>query len=317
MANNKDCDFRTSIGGQALIEGILMRGPKKQAIVCRTAEGLVEKVDELKLLKDKYPIFGWPFIRGCVTFIDSMIKGMQALTYSAELVPVEDQEPDKLDQWIEKHFEAEKASKIVIGTAVVLGIALALFLFIFLPTLIVGLIKPLTQNLVIRNLSEGVVKIIILLCYMRLCSCVSDVKRLFSYHGAEHKTIFCYEAGEELTVENVRKQGRFHPRCGTSFMFVLIIIATIVSSIVFSIIDITNPFLRMLAHLILLPLVVGISYEFNRWAGRHDGPITRILVAPGLWLQNFTTFEPDDSMMEVGIKALELVLPEKQGEDAW
>ena len=163
MKKNKDCSFRTSIGGQALIEGILMRGPKKQAIVCRTAEGLVEKVDELKLLKDKYPIFGWPFIRGCVTFIDSMIKGMQALTYSAELVPVEDQEPDKLDQWIEKHFEAEKASKIVIGTAVVLGIALALFLFIFLPTLIVGLIKPLTQNLVIRNLSEGVVKIIILL----------------------------------------------------------------------------------------------------------------------------------------------------------
>ena len=208
MANNKDCDFRTSIGGQALIEGILMRGPKKQAIVCRTAEGLVEKVDELKLLKDKYPIFGWPFIRGCVTFIDSMIKGMQALTYSAELVPVEDQEPDKLDQWIEKHFEAEKASKIVIGTAVVLGIALALFLFIFLPTLIVGLIKPLTQNLVIRNLSEGVVKIIILLCYMRLCSCVSDVKRLFSYHGAEHKTIFCYEHGKPLTVENVRTESR-------------------------------------------------------------------------------------------------------------
>lgn len=313
MANNKDCDFRTSIGGQALIEGILMRGPKKQAIVCRTAEGLVEKVDELKLLKDKYPIFGWPFIRGCVTFIDSMIKGMQALTYSAELVPVEDQEPDKLDQWIEKHFEAEKASKIVIGTAVVLGIALALFLFIFLPTLIVGLIKPLAQNLVIRNLSEGVVKIIILLCYMRLCSCVSDVKRLFSYHGAEHKTIFCYEHGKPLTVENVRTESRFHPRCGTSFLLVVVVVSILVNSVV----TLTNSFARMGAHLLLLPVVVGISYEINLWCGRHDNWLSAALSAPGKWLQHMTTNEPDDSMIECAIRAMELVIPEEKGSDAW
>lgn len=313
MANNKDCGFRTSIGGQALIEGILMRGPKKLAIVCRTAEGLVEKVDELKLLKDKYPIFGWPFIRGCVTFIDSMIKGMQALTYSAELVPVEDQEPDKLDQWIEKHFEAEKASKIVIGTAVVLGIALALFLFIFLPTLIVGLIKPLTQNLVIRNLSEGVVKIIILLCYMRLCSCVSDVKRLFSYHGAEHKTIFCYEHGKPLTVENVRTESRFHPRCGTSFLLVVVVVSILVNSVV----TLTNSFARMGAHLLLLPVVVGISYEINLWCGRHDNWLSAALSAPGKWLQHMTTNEPDDSMIECAIRAMELVIPEEKGSDAW
>lgn len=313
MAKNKDCSFRTSIGGQALIEGILMRGPKKQAIVCRTAEGLVEKVDELKLLKDKYPIFGWPFIRGCVTFIDSMVKGMQALTYSAELVPVEDQEPDKLDQWIEKHFEAEKASKIVIGTAVVLGIALALFLFIFLPTLIVGLIKPLTQNLVIRNLSEGVVKIIILLCYMRLCSCVSDVKRLFSYHGAEHKTIFCYEHGKPLTVENVRTESRFHPRCGTSFLLVVVVVSILVNSVV----TLTNSFARMGCHLLLLPLVVGISYEINLWCGRHDNWLSAALSAPGKWLQHMTTNEPDDSMIECAIRAMELVIPEEKGSDAW
>lgn len=313
MANNKDCGFRTSIGGQALIEGILMRGPKKQAIVCRTAEGLVEKVDELKLLKDKYPIFGWPFIRGCVTFIDSMIKGMQALTYSAELVPVEDQEPDKLDQWIEKHFEAEKASKIVIGTAVVLGIALALFLFIFLPTLIVGLIKPLTQNLVLRNLSEGVVKIIILLAYMRLCCCVSDVKRLFSYHGAEHKTIFCYEHGKPLTVENVRTESRFHPRCGTSFLLVVVVVSILVNSVV----TLTNSFARMGAHLLLLPLVVGISYEINLWCGRHDNWLSAALSAPGKWLQHMTTNEPDDSMIECAIRAMELVIPEEKGSDAW
>lgn len=313
MANNKDCGFRTSIGGQALIEGILMRGPKKQAIVCRTAEGLVEKVDELKLLKDKYPIFGWPFIRGCVTFIDSMIKGMQALTYSAELVPVEEQEPDKLDQWIEKHFEAEKASKIVIGTAVVLGIALALFLFIFLPTLIVGFIKPLTQNLVVRNLSEGVVKIVILLCYMRLCCCVSDVKRLFSYHGAEHKTIFCYEHGKPLTVENVRTESRFHPRCGTSFLLVVVVVSILVNSVV----TLTNSFARMGCHLLLLPLVVGISYEINRWCGRHDNWLSAALSAPGKWLQHMTTNEPDDSMIECAIRAMELVIPEEKGSDAW
>lgn len=313
MANNKDCGFRTSIGGQALIEGILMRGPKKQAIVCRTAEGLVEKVDELKLLKDKYPIFGWPFIRGCVTFIDSMIKGMQALTYSAELVPVEEQEPDKLDQWIEKHFEAEKASKIVIGTAVVLGIALALFLFIFLPTLIVGFIKPLTQNLVLRNLSEGVVKIIILLAYMRLCCCVSDVKRLFSYHGAEHKTIFCYEHGKPLTVENVRTESRFHPRCGTSFLLVVVVVSILVNSVV----TLTNSFARMGAHLLLLPVVVGISYEINLWCGRHDNWLSAALSAPGKWLQHMTTNEPDDGMIECAIRAMELVIPEEKGSDAW
>ena len=313
MAKNKDCSFRTSIGGQALIEGILMRGPKKQAIVCRTADGLVEKVEELKFIKDRYPILGWPLIRGCATFLDSMVKGMQALTYSAELVPVEDQEPDKLDQWIEKHFEAEKASKIVIGTAVVLGIALALFLFIFLPTLIVGLIKPLTQNLVIRNLSEGVVKIIILLCYMRLCSCVSDVKRLFSYHGAEHKTIFCYEHGKPLTVENVRTESRFHPRCGTSFLLVVVVVSILVNSVV----TLTNSFARMGAHLLLLPVVVGISYEINLWCGRHDNWLSAALSAPGKWLQHMTTNEPDDSMIECAIRAMELVIPEEKGSDAW
>lgn len=313
MAKNKDCSFRTSIGGQALIEGILMRGPKKQAIVCRTADGLVEKVEELKFIRDRYPILGWPLIRGCATFLDSMVKGMQALTYSAELVPVEDQEPDKLDQWIEKHFEAEKAPKIVIGTAVVLGIALALFLFIFLPTLIVGFIKPLTQNLVVRNLSEGVVKIVILLCYMRLCCCVSDVKRLFSYHGAEHKTIFCYEHGKPLTVENVRTESRFHPRCGTSFLLVVVVVSILVNSVV----TLTNSFARMGCHLLLLPLVVGISYEINRWCGRHDNWLSAALSAPGKWLQHMTTNEPDDSMIECAIRALELVIPEQKGSDAW
>ena len=310
----KSCCFRTSIGGQALIEGILMRGPKKQAIVCRTQDGLVEKTEELKFIKDKYPILGWPFIRGCATFLDSMVKGMQALTYSAELVPLEEQgEPDKLDQWIEKHFPEDKAQKLVIGTAVVMGIALALLLFVFLPAFIVGLIKPLTQSYLVRNLSEGLVRVVILLLYMRLCCCMSDVKRLFSYHGAEHKTIFCYEHGKPLTVENVREESRFHPRCGTSFLLVVVVVSILVNAVV----RLDNTFARMGCHLLLLPVVVGISYEINRWCGRHDNWLSAILSAPGKWLQHMTTYEPDDAMIECAIRAMELVIPEEKGSDAW
>lgn len=311
---NSACSFRTSIGGQALIEGILMRGPKKQAIVCRTKEGLVEKTEELKFVKDKYPILGLPFIRGCATFLDSMVKGMQALTYSAELVPIEEQgEPDKIDQWIEKHFTAEKAQKLIIGVAVVLGIALSLLLFIFLPALIVGLIKPLTQTYIVRNLSEGFIRVLILLGYMSLCTRVSDVKRLFSYHGAEHKTIFCYEHGKALTVENVRSESRFHPRCGTSFLLVVIVVSILVNALV----RVDNSFVRMGCHLLLLPVVVGISYEINRWCGAHDNLLSKILSAPGKWLQRMTTNEPDDSMIECAIRAMELVIPEEKGSDAW
>ena len=310
----RSCCFRTSIGGQALIEGILMRGPKKQAIVCRTQDGLVEKTEELKFIKDKYPILGWPFIRGCATFLDSMVKGMQALTYSAELVPPEEQgEPDKLDQWIEKHFSAEKAQKLIIGTAVVMGIALAVLLFVFLPAFIVGLIRPLTESYLVRNLSEGLVRVVILLLYMRLCCCMSDVKRLFSYHGAEHKTIFCYEHGKPLTVENVRQESRFHPRCGTSFLLVVVVVSVLVNAVV----RLDNTFARMGCHLLLLPVVVGISYEINRWCGRHDNWLSAALSAPGKWLQHMTTNEPDDSMIECAIRAMELVIPEEKGSDAW
>lgn len=309
--------FRTSIGGQALIEGILMRGPTKQAIVCRTQDGMVEKVEELHLVKEKHPILGWPLIRGVVVFLDSMVKGMKALTYSADLLPEDEQEePGKIDLWIEKHFGEEKAKDIIIGTAVVLGIALSIVLFILIPTLLAGLTDSFIHSPVVRNLFEGLLRIVIFLLYLWGVAHMKDVERMFAYHGAEHKTIFCYEAGEELTVENVRKQGRFHPRCGTSFMFVLIIIATIVSSIVFSIIDITNPFLRMLAHLILLPLVVGISYEFNRYAGRSESVISRALRWPGLMIQHLTVFEPDDSMIEVAITAMKEVIPD-DGSDEW
>ena len=314
MKEKASCEFRTSIGGQALIEGILMRGPKKQAIVCRTADGLVEKTEELRFVKDRYPVLGWPLIRGCAIFLSSMVKGMQALTYSANLVPIEEQgEPDKLDKWIEEHFPEDTAQKLVIGVAVVMGVALSLFLFIFLPAFFVGLIKPLTGSFVVRNLAEGLVRIAILLGYMKLVTFSGDVKRLFSYHGAEHKTIFCYEHGKALTVENVRPESRFHPRCGTSFLLVVVAVSILVNSVV----RLENSFARMGAHLLLLPLVVGISYEINRWCGMHDNALSAALSAPGKWLQRITTNEPDDGMIECAIRALELVIPEEAGSDAW
>ena len=310
----EDCSFRTTIGGQALIEGILMRGPRVQAIVCRTQDGLAEKTEELELIRDKHPALGLPFVRGVLTLFDSLFKGMAALMYSASLVPLEEQgEKDKLDQWIEAHFEGEKAQKLIIASAVVTGVALSLFLFIFLPAFLVGLIPGLRASFFARNLSEGALRIVILLVYMRLICEVGDVKRLFAYHGAEHKTIFCYEHGKPLTVENVRVESRFHPRCGTSFLLVVIVVSILVNSVV----RLSNSFARMGCHLLLLPVVVGVSYEINRWCGRHDNALSAALSAPGKWLQHMTTNEPDDGMIECAIRALELVIPEEKGIDAW
>ncbi len=311
--NNSACNFRTSIGGQALIEGILMRGPEKQAIVCRTANGLVEKVEELKLVKSKHPILGWPLIRGGVIFMDSMAKGVKALMWSAEQIPEEEQEkPSKFDMWVEKKFGSDKANQFLITTAVVLGIGLSVGLFILLPTILAGFISADTDHFT-RNLTEGLVRIVIFLAYLWACTGMKEVKRLFAYHGAEHKTIFCYEAGLPLTVGNVRIQSRFHPRCGTSFLFVVII----VSILVFSVVSWSNVWIRMGLRLLLLPLVVGISYEINRWVGRHDNLLSSVLAWPGKKLQNLTTAEPEDGMIECAIRALELVIPEERGADAW
>lgn len=313
--------FKTMCGGQALIEGIMMRGPKKQAVVVRKPDGeLAIQEKELKLIKDRYPILGLPLIRGIVTFCDSMYNGVTALMFSAEFSPDEngeDEEPSKFETWLNEKLGNEKATAFFTTLAVVLGLAMSIGLFFLLPTLLGSAITVLTDSMLARNLTESMLKILIFVAYLALCSHMKEMKRVFSYHGAEHKTIFCYEAGLPLTVANVRKQPRHHPRCGTSFLFMVIAVSILVSTVVFAIWPVHNAILRFLAHLVMLPLIVGISYEFNRWAGRHDGPITKILTAPGLWLQNFTTFEPDDSMIEVGIKALELVLPEEKGSDAW
>ncbi len=310
--------FRTSIGGQALIEGILMRGPGKQAIVVRSPEGLVEKVEELTLVRDKYPILGLPVIRGAVTFVDSMVKGVKALMFSADYFPDEDLgEPSKFDRWLEKKFGSEKMQKFITALAVVLSLGLTILLFFLLPTFLAGLIDPFIESVTVHNLVESVIKLVIFFLYLLLCSKQKDIYRVFQYHGAEHKTIFCYEAGLPLTVENCRIQPRHHPRCGTSFLFVVVVVSILVSSIVFSFVDWRSIWVRMGMHLLLLIPIIGVTYEFNRYVGGHDNCVTRALAKPGLWLQNFTTNEPDDSMLEVAIRALELVIPEEKGKDAW
>ena len=310
--------FRTSIGGQALIEGILMRGPGKQAIVVRSPEGLVEKVEELTLVRDKYPILGLPVIRGAVTFVDSMVKGIKALMFSADYFPDEDLgEPSKFDRWLEKKFGSEKMQKFITALAVVLSLGLTILLFFLLPTFLAGLIDPFIESVTVHNLVESVIKLVIFYLYLLLCSKQKDIYRVFQYHGAEHKTIFCYEAGLPLTVENCRIQPRHHPRCGTSFLFVVVVVSILVSSIVFSFVDWRSIWVRMGMHLLLLIPIIGVTYEFNRYVGGHDNCVTRALAKPGLWLQNFTTNEPDDSMLEVAIRALELVIPEEKGKDAW
>lgn len=316
MAENKQGTFRTTIGGQALIEGILMRGPEKDAIVVRAPEGLVTKVTERKFIKDKFPILGWPIIRGMATFLSSIVTGVKALMFSADYFPDdENAQPSKFDQWLEKHVPAEKLQSVLVAFSVVLSLGMTLVLFMLLPTFVAGLFHA--KSAALHNLIEGVVKVLIFLAYLILCSKQKDVRRVFCYHGAEHKTIFCYEAGLPLTVENARIQPKHHPRCGTSFLFVVIIVSILVSSIVFPYINWQNIWVRIGVKLLLLVPVVGITYEFNRAVGAHDNKLTRILSAPGMWMQNFTTNEPDDSMLEVAIEAMKLVLPTEQGKDKW
>ena len=312
--DKKPGEFRTSIGGQALIEGIMMLGPDKRAIVCRTEDGFVEKVTPVKPVKDRFFLWRLPFFRGIAGFFSAMVNGVKAISFSADQLPEDMQEqPGKLDLWIERHFSDETAQKIIIGIAVVLGIALSLLLFLLLPTVIVGFIPGLKESFYWRTLVEGIVKIAIFFVYLLLCSRLKDMKRLFAYHGAEHKTIFCYEKGLPLTVENVRPQGRLHPRCGTSFIFVVLIISIFTGSFI----HVSDTIARTGLKLLILPVIVGVSYEINRWVGRHDNVLSSILSWPGKQMQRITTNEPDDGMIECAICALELVIPEEAGSDKW
>ncbi len=328
MSQNQE-KFKTMIGGQALIEGIMMRGPKLDAVVVRDKEGIHVETTERKL-RPKGSFTTWPLIRGAVSFFDSQVTGVKALMRSADLSPEEIQEePSKFDLWLEKKLGDKRFQNFLVGTSVALGIGLSVVLFFLLPNLVCSLLDPWIESNLLRNLIEGLLRITVFMAYMLLISKMGEMKRVFAYHGAEHKTIRCYEAGLPLTVENVRRQTRKHPRCGTSFLFVVLMLSILVFSVASSLLLTIAPGLEamrgqflytliMLAFkLLLLPVVVSISYEINRLVGRYDNWFTRLLTAPGQWFQNFTTNEPDDEMIEVGIAALEAVLPEKAGDDLW
>ncbi len=322
--------FKTMIGGQALIEGIMMRGPEKDAVVVRNAEGLQVEVKERKALP-KRSVWRIPLLRGMRSFLDAQVAGVKALMHSADLSGDEElsEEPSKFDLWLEKKLGSEGFQKFLIGSAVALGLGFSILLFFFLPSLAGGFAGRWVKNALAVHLIEGLVRICIFVAYMALVSRMKEMRRVFSYHGAEHKTIRCYEAGLPLTVENVRVQTRLHPRCGTSFLLIIMILSILVFAAASTVLLMLVPALETLSgsflytlimfafKLLLLPLVVGIGYEMNRLVGRYDNWLTRILTAPGMWFQNFTTCEPDDSMIEVGIRALEAVLPQEEGADRW
>lgn len=323
--------YKTMIGGQALIEGILMRGPDKDAVVTRGVDGLQVDIKNRKLPKPG-SVLTWPLIRGIYGFFDAQISGVRALMRSADLSPEEgavEEEPSKLDQWLEKKLGDERFRNLIVVFSMVLGLAMSVALFFLLPMLIGGFFDRWVASNLGINLIEGLVRMVIFLAYMILISRMKDMKRVFSYHGAEHKTIRCYEAKLPLTVENVRVQTRLHPRCGTSFLLVVMILSILLFSVASSGLLAVVPALEAMRgtvgyrlimvafKLLLLPLVVAVSYEINRWVGRYDNFLTRIITAPGMWMQYFTTNEPDDSMIEVGIAALTAVLPEQEGADRW
>ena len=328
--NQACCEkFKTMIGGQALIEGIMMRGPQKDAIVVRNSDGLTLEVSDRKV-NDPKSFKAWPFFRGIFNFFDSQVVGVKALLRSADLAPEEyAEEPSKLDIWLEEKLGNEKFQKVIVGLAVALGMGMSIGLFFLLPMVISGFFDNWIHNMLTLNLVEGIIRMAIFMAYMLLISRMNEMKRVFAYHGAEHKTIRCYEAGLPLTVENIRPMTRLHPRCGTSFLLIVMVISILVFSVASTALLSAVPaleairgsfgyrLLMVVFKLLLLPIVVGITYEINRWCGRKDNAFTRALSAPGMWMQNFTTNEPDDSMIEVAIAAVQAVLPEEEGADRW
>lgn len=308
--------IKSKIGGQALIEGIMMRGLDKTSMAVRLPNGEidVEKWDSGDLVHPKW-YRKIPLVRGCVNMVESLIVGYKCLMKSAEKsIPddEEEEEPSKFEQKIESIF-GDKLFKIVGIIGTILGVVLALLLFMYVPMLIVKGISYLVPLGGWKTVIEGIIKIIIFILYLWGVSRLKDIRRTFEYHGAEHKSIACYEAGEELTVENIKKYRRFHPRCGTSFLLIVLVI----SILVFSVVTWNSMLIRILLKIALLPVVVGISYEIIRIAGRYDNIVTRIISAPGLWLQRLTTREPDASQIEVAIAALKEVLPEDRDVDRW
>jgi len=317
-ADNLKCRLG-STGGQAVIEGIMMKSPEACAVAVRREDGSV-RIDDIEFtpIKNKYKILGLPIIRGVVSFIESMMLSYKTLSVSAEALGLEDlEEESKFEKWMREKF-GKGIVDVIMVIAMILGLALGFGLFFFLPIIITkGFDGIAGGNLGwFKNLIEGLIKIAVFVAYLALVSLMKDIRRTFEYHGAEHKTIFCYESGEELTVENVKKYKRFHPRCGTSFLFVMLILSILVFSL--PIFTWENTILRFVTKLLFMPLVMGIGYEFIRFSGKHDNIITKIFSAPGLWMQRITTREPDDSQIEIAILALKRcspsVFPDEQAE---
>lgn len=323
MSDKEKC-CKVSVGGQALIEGIMMQGPKGAAMSVRLPDGTIDtEMLEVKHVKDKFKPAGWPLIRGIFNMVESLLFGFKCMEKSAEKAGIDDdtdpEKMSKLDKWISDHF-GPKMMAVITGISMVLGFGIAFVLFFYLPTFLVDtvdkyLFKDALAN--IHPLFEGIMRMIIFVAYIWIVSKIPDIRRVFMYHGAEHKSIFCYEKGLELTVENVSEQKRFHPRCGTSFIFVILIISIFISSVlvvVFPGIDKVRA-VWMLIKLLIVPLTVGVGYEFIRYAGKHDNLLVKILSAPGLWMQHITTQEPTDDIIEVGIESLKAVLDDKAEED--
>ncbi len=304
--------FKTSIGGQALIEGIMMLGPSQLAIAVRDPAGEI-RIETQPVRKN--PVARVPILRGVVSFINSLLVGYRALMRSAEISMTEEEleaQESKFDRWLQAHL-GEKGMNALMVASAFLGGLMAIVLFMILPTFLTGLIDRAVPLGALRAVVEGVLKLGLFILYLYLVSRMKEVHRMFRYHGAEHKPFATHEAGEPLTVENVRRSSRFHPRCGTSFLLLVLII----SILVFSLIPWSSTLGRAGLKLLLLPVVMGLSYEVIKFAGRHDNPLTRAISAPGLWLQRLTTAEPDDSMIEVAIASVKAVLPAEGEDDRW
>lgn len=326
-----------SVGGQALMEGIMMNGPEGKAMALRMPDGSISvEKKTFNSIKDKNKFFALPMIRGIVNFVEALIFGYKCLMESAEKTGMdlgeEEENMSKLDRWITDHF-GEKMMNVIGAISMVLGFALAFALFVWMPSFLFDLINKWTDEHIsmLRTIFEGLLRIIIFVVYMVAVSKMKEIKRVYMYHGAEHKSIFCYEKGLDLTVENVRAQSRLHPRCGTSFLLLVMIISILVYSVIpwdeasFAAIPVIGKALgampwvitRLILRLLLLPIVAGISYEIIKFAGRHDNAFTRAISKPGMLFQHITTNEPDDSQIEVAIAALKAVIPENKAEDEW
>lgn len=302
---------KTSIGGQAVIEGVMMRGPGKIAIAVRKPDGEIEvKVDESVPITKRNKFYGLPIVRGAISLFESMVIGIKSLTYSASFFE-EPEEEDKLDKFLKDKL-GEKSDNVIIGFSMIVSFALAIGLFFILPTFAAGIIKKITSNPVLINLLEGVLRIVIFLVYLFFISKMKEIQRVFEYHGAEHKSIFCYEAELELTPENAMKFDTLHPRCGTSFMLIVMVI----SIVLFSFLGWPGLLLRIVSRVVLLPVVAGVSYEVLKWFGRSESTFAKVCMYPGLKLQRLTTSTPDASQVEVAIAALKAVLPNGE-DDRW